>query len=76
MNQPLPSKKYCLTLRFADGSDYITDEMVLFRGEPPYIITFKGMAFKKTYESSSKLPAVVYVRVSVCDFSSVVVRNE
>jgi hypothetical protein len=71
MNQPLPSKKYCLTLRFSDGSDYVTDQMVNFQGESPYIVTSRGLAFKKTYESSSNLPAVVYTQVSVRDLSSV-----
>ncbi len=76
MKQPLPSKKYCLTLRFSNGSDYVTDQMVVFQGEPPYIVTSRGLAFRKTYESSSNLPAVVYIQVSVCDLSSVVVVND
>ncbi|TAG93125.1 MAG: hypothetical protein EAZ18_13070 [Oscillatoriales cyanobacterium] len=75
MNQPLPSKKYCVTLRLFDGSDYVTDQMVTFQGEPPYIITSKGLAFKKIYESSTDLPAVVYSQVSVRDLSSVAVVN-
>ena len=71
MNQPLPSKKYCVTLRLFDGSDYVTDRMVTFQGESPYILTSRGLAFKKTYESSGELPAVAYSQVFVCDLSSV-----
>jgi hypothetical protein len=72
MNIP-KNQVYCLTLRSPDGSDILTNEFVRFSGEPSAFVTYKGLGFKKIWES--KL-GVVYSQVSTSDVSSILYMKE
>jgi hypothetical protein len=70
-------KAYKLTLLTPEEGIALTNQSVVFSGEPPYIITWKKRSYKKVTvsesESADRLPILVYAEVSTCELTDIAV---
>jgi hypothetical protein len=67
------NKVYKLTLFTPERNTLLTDQAVVFSGEPVYVITWKGRSFykSKVCERPDALPLLIYIEVSTCELSSI-----
>jgi hypothetical protein len=69
---------YKITLSSLKKGIVLKDQSVVFSGEPPYIINWKGRSYRNVYvgngsERADKLPVLTYSEVSACDLTSIAV---
>jgi hypothetical protein len=66
-------KAYKLTLLTPEGGTVLTDQTVVFDGEPTYIINWGGRSFykSKVCQRPDGLPLLIYIEVSSCELSSI-----
>jgi hypothetical protein len=64
-----------VTLLTAEKGTVLNEQSVVFSGEPPYIINWKGRSYKMVSESESadNLPRLLYAEVSACELTEIAV---
>jgi hypothetical protein len=64
---------YKLTLLTPEEGTVLTNQSVVFSGEPTYIIAWKGRSYKRVTvsERPDGLPHLVYAEVTTCDLTSI-----
>ena len=68
-------KAYKLTLLTPEEGAVLTNQSVVFSGEPSYIITWKKRSYKRVSVSDSAdgLPRLVYAEVLTCELTTIAV---